>query len=176
MRSIVKKEISIFSVLYELWLKLKRRRQRQLIFLSIFMLISSIAEVISLASVVPFLSVLVNPESLWNNSLLKITFSFIGIKDQNQLLLPITTLFVIASITSAAIRLLNIWFNGRVAAAIGSDLSIEAYKRTLNQPYSTHLKSNSSELISSISQDINITIFNVIRPVLEFMSSILIIL
>ena len=75
------------------------------------MLISSIAEVISLASVVPFLSVLVNPASLWENNLIKNFILFIGIKEQNQLLLPITILFVVASITSASIRLLNIWMS-----------------------------------------------------------------
>ncbi len=169
-----KKNISIFYLLNKLWIKLSKRRRIQLILLSILMLISSIAEVISLASVVPFLSVLVNPDSLWENNLIKSFTLFIGIKDQNQLLLPITIVFVIASITSASIRLLNIWINGRVAAAIGSDLSIEAYKRTISQSYSRHLTTNSSKLISSISQDINITIFNVIRPILEFISSILI--
>ena len=49
----------------------------------------------------------------------------------------------------AAVRLLNLWLNGRVAVAIGSDLSCEAYNRTLHQPYAVHVQRNSSSVIKS---------------------------
>jgi ATP-binding cassette subfamily B protein len=50
----------------------------------------------------------------------------------------------------AAVRLLNLWLNGRLAAAIGSDLSCDAYKRTLYQPYAVHVQHNSSGVITGI--------------------------
>ena len=174
MNNFIEKEKSTIILLKILWLKLRRKRRRQLVFLTILMFISTLAEVVSLASVVPFLSVLVDPQSLWDNDFIKNLLLFSGVKDQNEMLFPITILFVTASIFSAVIRLLNIWINGRVAAAIGSDLSIEAYEKTLYQPYKEHLRNNSSKLISTISQDVNLTIFNIIRPSLEFISSILI--
>jgi len=40
------------------------------------------------------------------------------------------------------------------AAAVASDLSQEVYRRTLMQPYSFHVRHNSSDLIGAITQDV----------------------
>ena len=45
-----------------------------------------------------------------------------------------------------------------MAAAVGSDLSCEAYRRTLYQPYSVHLQRNSSAVITSITTQISLTV------------------
>ncbi len=48
----------------------------------------------------------------------------------------------------AVVRLANLWLNGRLAdqrkVAVGSDLSCEAYRRTLVQPYGVHVQRNST--------------------------------
>ena len=67
----------------------------------------------------------------------------LGIVNAEDLLLPITIAFALAA--AGAIRLLNLWLRP-AAAAIGSDLSCEAYRRTLYQPHAVHLSRNSSEL------------------------------
>ncbi|MFH0959750.1 MAG: ABC transporter ATP-binding protein, partial [Pseudomonadota bacterium] len=45
---------------------------------------------------------------------------------------------------------LLLWANSRLAFAIGADFGADVYRRTLYQPYQTHLARNSSELISAI--------------------------
>ena len=100
--------------------------------------------------------------------------SVLGISSINDLLLPITLVFVAASIVAGAIRLLSLWLSGRLAAAIGSDLSCEAYLRTLHQPYSVQVARNSSSLIASISADLSMVIFQVLNPLLLLASSALI--
>ena len=45
---------------------------------------------------------------------------------------------------------MNHWLNGRMAAAVGSDLSCEAYLRTLYQPYGLHVQRNSAAVITGI--------------------------
>jgi ATP-binding cassette subfamily B protein len=74
----------------------------------------------------------------------------LGISAAQNLLLPVTLLFGLAAVLAAAVRLLNLWLNGRLAAAIGSDLSCDAYKRTLYQPYAEHVQHNSSGVITAI--------------------------
>ena len=59
---------------------------------------------------------------------------------------------------AGSVRLLNLWLNGRLAAAIGSDLSCEAFG-ALYQPYGVHLTRNSSDLISSIARVIRVLIW-----------------
>ena len=60
----------------------------------------------------------------------------VGFTIASELLLPVTLLFAAAAVLAAFIRLVNLRLNGRLAAAVGSDLSYEAYRRTLYQPLS----------------------------------------
>ena len=162
---------SLRQLLRQLWAYLSRRRRLQLGVLLLVMLASSAAEVLSLAAVLPFLAVLANPEGLWNQPLVQQWALRLGIASAEALLLPITIAFAVAALAAGAIRLLNLWLNGRLAAAIGSDLSCEAYRRTLYQPYAVHLARNSSELIASISGDVGRVISSVLNPLLLLLSS-----
>jgi ATP-binding cassette subfamily B protein len=162
---------SLRQLLRQLWAHLARRRRLQLGVLLLVMLASSVAEVLSLAAVLPFLAVLANPTGLWSQPLVQQWAPQLGIASAEALLLPITVAFAVAALAAGAIRLLNLWLNGRLAAAIGSDLSCEAYRRTLYQPYAVHLARNSSELIASISTDVNRVINQVLNPLLLLLSS-----
>ncbi len=146
---------SLRQLLRQLWAHLGRRRRLQLGVLLLVMLASSVAEVLSLAAVLPFLAVLANPEGLWNQPLVQQWGPRLGIAGAQELLLPITIAFALAALAAGAIRLLNLWLNGRLAAAIGSDLSCEAYRRTLYHPYAVHLACNSSDLIASITSPLH---------------------
>lgn len=167
-------EPRLLDLLLQLWVHLPLRRRYQLGALLMVMLASSAAEVLSLAAVLPFLAVLANPQELWNQPLVQQWAPQFGIAEQSELLLPITIAFALAAIGAGGIRLLNLWMNGRLAAAIGSDLSCETYERTLYQPYAVHLARNSSELISSISSDVNRVIYQLLNPLLLLISSVLI--
>lgn len=164
-------DASLRQLLCQLWGHLGQRRRLQLGVLLLVMLASSVAEVVSLASVLPFLAVLANPEGLWSQPLVQQWAPRLGIASAEALLLPITIAFAAAALAAGAIRLLNMWLNGRLAAAIGSDLSCEAYRRTLYQPYAIHLVRNSSGLIASITSDVNRVIGSVLSPLLLVLSS-----
>jgi ABC-type multidrug transport system fused ATPase/permease subunit len=169
-------EPSLRTLLRQLWGQLSRRRRAQLGLLLIVMLASSVAEVLSLAAVLPFLAVLTNPATLWNQRLVQQWAPQLGIGSASELLLPITLAFVAAAIGAGAIRLLTLSLNGRLAAAIGSDLSCEAYRRTLYQPYAVQVARNSSGLIASISTDVSRVINQVLNPLLLLLSSALIVI
>lgn len=103
---------------------------------------------VSLGAVLPFLSVLSDPQRLWQQQLVQVLAARVGFTQASQLLLPATLGFAAAAVLAALIRLVNLWFNVRLAAAVGSDLSCEAYRRTLYQPYGVHVRRNSAEVIT----------------------------
>lgn len=146
------------QLLLGLWSHLSPRRHRQLVALLVVILASGVAEVFSLAAVVPFLAVLSSPERLWQMPVVQGLAAEVGIYDSRNLLLPTTVLFGAAAVLSAAVRLTNLWLNGRLAAVIGSDLSCDVYLRTLYQPYVVHLKRNSSGVITATTAHITQTV------------------
>lgn len=149
---------STCTLLRGIWGHLSRRRRIQLGVLVVVMLASGVAELVSLGAVLPFLVVLTNPQQLWQQPLIQSLAAWAGFTQARQLLLPATAAFAAAAVLAAGIRLINLWLNARLAAVVGSDLSCEAYRRTLYQPYGVHVQSNSSEVITAVTSQIGGTV------------------
>jgi ABC-type multidrug transport system fused ATPase/permease subunit len=161
------------KLLQGLWRHLSRRRQRQFVALSGLMLISAFMEVVSLGAVLPFLAVLTEPERVFDYPLVASKAQAWGITSADQLVLPLTVVFGLATLAAGVIRMLLLWVSARVAYASASDLSIEVYRRTLFQPYSIHLSRNSSQVISNITHQVNEVAFGVLLSLPTLVSSLL---
>jgi len=135
------------------------------------MFAASFAEMFSIGSILSFLTVLTVPDKIFKLSGAQPFIHFLGLTSPSQLLLPLTIGFGFAAIISGAMRLLLLWASTRLSFALGADLSISIYRRTLYQPYSVHAARNSSEVISGISGKANGVIFNIITPGLNLISS-----
>jgi ATP-binding cassette, subfamily B, bacterial PglK len=160
----------------KLWQHLTRRRRRQFWLLLILMIVSSIMEIISISAVVPFLGALTSPEEIYQHHFTQPLIQVLEITDPDQLLLPLTIIFIMATLIAATIRLLLLYASTRLSYATGADLSIDIYRRTLYQDYSIHTSRNSSEIINSIIIKTNIVISHILVPLLTFISSVIIML
>ena len=116
--------LSTRSLLLGIWGHLSRRRRLQFCLLLVVMLASGVAEMLSLGAVLPFMAVLSDPQLLWQDQIVQEVSIKIGITSANELLLPVTLLFSFVVGFASFVRLTNLWLNGRLAAAVGSDLSI----------------------------------------------------
>jgi ABC-type multidrug transport system fused ATPase/permease subunit len=163
----------IKKLLLCLWQYINPRRRVQIAFLFGLLIFTSLAEILSIGAVLPFLGVLTNPELVFNHPLAQPVILALDITEAQQLLLPFTVAFGIAAIVAGAARLLMLWATTRISFAIGAELSISMYRRTLYQPYLVHCSRNSSELINGISGKANSVIYNTIVPVLTLVSSII---
>ncbi len=158
------------SLLLGIWGHLSRRRRLQLALLLVVMLFSAVAELLSLGAVLPFLAVLSDPEQLWQKPSVQPLVNWLSLTQASQLMLPVTMVFAAMAVLAAVIRLANLWLNGQLAAAVGSDLSCEAYRRTLYQPYGVHVQRNSSVVITGVTTQINGTIV-ALSALLQLISS-----
>jgi len=142
------------------------------------MLLASFAEIVSIGAVLPFLAVLTAPERLFQHPIaqsiiqtLDQTFGITTLTEPDQLILPLTVLFIIAAILAGGVRLTLLYAMTRLSFATGADLSINIYQRTLYQAYSTHVARNSSEVINGIINKTNTVIGGVLSPTLTIISS-----
>ena len=168
--------IDILNLYASLWRHLTRRRQRQLTLLLGLMVVSAFAEVVSLGAVVPFLGVLIAPDRVFNHPLVMGVAQSWGVTSDDQLLLPLTLMFVTASLVAGAIRMMLLWASTRIAFSAGADLGIDVYRRTLYQPFHVHVARNSSEVISGIINKVNGVVFGVLQPSLMLLSSLLLLI
>jgi ATP-binding cassette, subfamily B, bacterial PglK len=160
----------------KLWQHLTARRKKQFWLLLILMIIASLLEAVSMGAVVPFLGVLVAPDQIFHHHLAQPLIQILEITNSNQLLLPLTILFISSVLIATVVQLFLLYVLTRFSYATGADLSIDIYRRTLYQDYSVHVERNSSEIINSIITKTNIVIAHILTPILIFISSVVIVL
>ncbi len=147
-----RKNINVIFLFFRLLLSLSIKRRLQISFLVLLMLLSGIAEAISLATIVPFLSILTNPESLNNYPLILDLLKNISFYFNNDIFFVSTLIFCLAALLGAAIRLLNSRLNGILCAFISIDISKQIYKNILFKPYEYHIEQESSDFISLLTE------------------------
>jgi ATP-binding cassette, subfamily B, bacterial PglK len=150
------RDLSLSELLLKFYQHIDRRRKQQLLLLVGLTLISSIAEIISLGAIMPFIAVLTQPDSISEYSFVLEAFKFLRIFNEDNIALSLTIIFMTASLLAGGLRLFLLWFSIRLTNATGSDISIDAYNRTLYQPYKVHIASSSSSIISSITQKVSV--------------------
>ena len=149
---IIKKSsnINMFRNIKKLWQLLPSKRRRQFALVFLLMLLSAIAEVISLGSLLPFLAVLTAPEKVFSYPLIEHLAGHLNVDNSMQLVFLFTTFFILSAVLAASIRIFLLWISTRVVHATGADLSLDLYRRTLYQPYQVHVARNSSSVIGGI--------------------------
>jgi ABC-type bacteriocin/lantibiotic exporter with double-glycine peptidase domain len=163
----------MFLLLKKLSTHISIKRRYQLILLFFLMVCSSFLEVVSIGSIMPFLTILSSPDKIFNSEYAQFIINVIDIKTPNDLIIPITLFFSLTILISGLIKMLLLWVQLRVTFSIGSDFSIDMYKRTLYQSYEVHLSRNSSEVITGISGKSKALISGTLMPILALISNLI---
>ena len=135
------------------------------------MILASLAEMLSIGTVLPFLAVLSAPGLIYEHPIAQPFIQAFGLASADQLLLPFALVFGLAALLAGCVRLFLLWASTRLSFAAGADLSVNIYRRTLYQPYMVHIARNSSEVINGITLKANGVIYSIISPVLMLISS-----
>ena len=120
-------------MLKALWHHLPKRRQKQFRRVLILMILASCAEIISVGAVLPFLGILTAPEQIYHHQFIQPFIGILGVTESSQLILPLTIVFIIATLLAGIIRLSLLYAMTRLSFATGVDLSINIYRRTFYQ-------------------------------------------
>lgn len=145
---------------------LSKRRRWQLMGLLVIMLMGAVAELATLGAVLPFLALLADPSLATRYPLLQQFFVVLGWGSDKSILLPATILFAVISVFAAAMRMFLAWVSSRFTFAVGVDIGLELYRRTLYQPYSFHVASNTSEIIAGLNK-VQTVVLGVLNPLVQ---------
>ena len=166
---------NIFSNIWYLykWLTFKRRIQFFLIVL--FSIFVSTMEMIAVGSIVPFVSSVINSESVFGSSFIIYLENSIRISDRNDLIMTLAIIFVVFAIITGICRSILIYiisyFSNVVLAEIGSTI----YSQKLNEPFLKFISKSSDEIISLISAKL-LQIYGVISGILLLLTSLILLI
>jgi ABC-type multidrug transport system fused ATPase/permease subunit len=164
-------ECSITEKLYEVRRVVSRKRKVQFVLTLASILTNALFEIISLAAVVPFLSVLSAPQTFMDSSTARKFAPIFGVTNAAQAVSLVCITFAIVTVISAAIRTITIIVNSKFTLAFGADLSRIVFERTLHQPYSSHAKQNSAAVIANVTQNVSAFVAGILSPFVQFLTS-----
>lgn len=166
----------ISELVTRLWRHIGARRQKQFWLLIGLMIMSAFAEILSIGSVFPFLAVLTQPDKIFIHPIAQPAIRFLGLTSAEQLLLPLTVAFILAALVAGTMRMLLLWASTRFSFAVGSDISLAIYRRTLYQPYAVHIARNSAEVINGIWGKVSEVTFHILIAAMTLISGAVMVL
>lgn len=106
-------------------------------------------EIVSLASIIPFLTYLLNPNDIYKFKNKLIFHELLSFINSENIILASSILLFFVIIISTLIRLISLKYSNLLASKIGIDLSVSSFRNNLNDDYEIHIARNSSEMIST---------------------------
>ena len=143
-----------FKNLIGLWKIIPKKRKKYIYFLLLLMISSGIAEALTISILFPLIQSLISPgENLG---------SFIKyLPNTNNSTILMASIFTFLLLISSIIRITNIYFTGRISALIGAEIGKKIFSNILNFNYLEFNSINSSDLIKSLSINLNQTVVTI---------------
>ena len=164
-------KITLFTLCLELLEHISIKKKKSLFFLFLLTLICAVLEMFSMATVLPFLMVLTNPEKLFEYSFIENVFNFLGYQNYENITFFITVTFVVTIILSILMRVYLLIFTTRLSFGLGADFGLDIHKKTLYLPYINHISRNSSEVVNGIFTKVNQVIYGVVLSILTLLNA-----
>ena len=152
---------------------LKLKDSKGAVLMLVMMLITALLDMIGVASILPFIAVLVNPDIIQTNFILKTLFDYLsrfGVENNQHFLFALGVIVFVLLIISLIFKALATYVQIRFVLMreyiIGKYL-VEGY---LHQPYNWFLKKNSAELGKSILSEVSLVIYGSIIPLINLIA------
>lgn len=158
--SVVKKLIIFFS----------RERLNQVIILFLGAIIMALIEVVGVASIIPFISAVTNPEIIQENKYLQSAYVFFEFNDSNQFIIGMGGLVLILLIIGNTFSAIMNWRIARFSQMQIHYISTKLLTQYLNQPYIFFLNHNSSDLSKNIHFEVQRCVGGIILPLMQALS------
>ncbi|MDQ0316594.1 ABC transporter ATP-binding protein [Amorphus orientalis] len=158
---------SLLSLLRRFYRHLSAARRRELGFLLGLMFVGAMAELVTLGAVVPFLAVLFGTDaaSAGNPAVID-TLIPPGLLSAPNAVYIASGVLITVALLAATMSIVMYRAVYKYVFAIANDFGIDAYRKTLYQPYSYHLNQNSSDVIA-VTNSTQILLFYVLLPFFE---------
>jgi ATP-binding cassette, subfamily B, bacterial PglK len=144
----------MLSMIRQLADLLSRRERLQLAGLCVATLVAAFLEMISVAAILPFLSVAADPGRIETNAWLSWAYDSLGFTSANAFLLALAGAALLALLVSNAWMAAAQWAQIRFAAGRNHTLAVRLLRYYLDQPYVFFLRRNSADLGKNLLNEI----------------------
>jgi ABC-type multidrug transport system fused ATPase/permease subunit len=138
------------KILPAVWRLLDRRQRRRLIVLQLLCALMAISTVAGIAAVVPFFSVLADPNAVDRSASLHFLYLHMHFDSQRRFVVALGAAFAIVILLANAINLIGSLSMNRFAFQVGDSFCAALFEEYLYRSYAFHSTTNSSTLSSKV--------------------------
>jgi ATP-binding cassette, subfamily B, bacterial PglK len=145
----------MFKLIIELFKFIRTDKKIKLIFLFFLTIFASLAEIVSLGSLLPFVSFISNPEKTNEIEILNTILNYFEISGYESTVKFLAYLFILAAIVAGLARIFLLKLSIDLSRLIGTELSSDIFRKILTQNYLKHISVHSGEMISGLTQKVS---------------------
>ena len=152
---------------------LTSHEKRISVLLFLMILIMSILDTIGVASIIPFISILANPDLVETNNYLNYMFQFsnkYGVENTQEFLVALGVLVFIILVTSLTFKAITTYFQVRFVQMREYSIGKRFVEASLNQPYIWFLDKNSADLGKTVLSEVGQVIATGLRPFIQLIA------
>jgi ATP-binding cassette, subfamily B, bacterial PglK len=163
--------------IYKMLLSLFTRRERRLFYIIMFAaIVSAVIETVGVASILPFLAILSNPESIQDNRLLAFLYDFFGFTDDESFLTFVGFGVFGVVVLSLASKIVTLYALARFGFMRAASLSRRLLSGYLHQPYTWFLNRHSADLGRALLSEIDNLAQLVMVPALRLLANLVVVI
>jgi ATP-binding cassette, subfamily B, bacterial PglK len=151
----------------------ERERRRVFIVLALLVLVA-FAQVLGVASVMPFIAVLANPEVIETNRYLAFAYDRLGFESAQAFMYFLGIVFFLLLVGSLLLEALGTWAQLRFSHNRNYQWSARLIGGYLRQPYEWFLNRHSSDLATSVLAEVNQVVNGALFPAMQAIAHVLV--
>ena len=155
---------------------LSRSNWIQLEILALLITLSGLLEIAGIASIMPFMGIVMNSDLAMNNKFLNWTYREMSFSSPNHFLIFLGIVVLVVLFLSNLVSAITTWKIFNLSFSIGAELSQKIFASYMNQPYLFFLERNSSELVSNSLIEVGRVVTGILIPILTIISRTIVVL
>jgi len=156
--------------IYKIFKLLDARERKRLYMLLIAMVVTALIEVVGIATIIPFLSLITNPNLINTNQIINWFYVTLNFQSNNRFFIFVGFTVLLFLIISSITMLMTMWGITRFINMRQFTISKRLLSSYLYQPYVYFLNKNTSELGKNILSEVDHFISGVILPLMNLLS------
>lgn len=149
---------------------LNKKEQTKFIFLFFAVFIMGLLEVMGVASILPFMQLIANPNAIEQSTLLMSVYNTMGFANHSSMLIFFGVAIIVLIGITSIFSIYALWLQYKYSWDTAHGLSMRLLKSYLTKPYKYFLNKNTSEIQTYVISEVNSLIGGVLIPIIELVS------
>jgi ABC-type bacteriocin/lantibiotic exporter with double-glycine peptidase domain len=151
---------------------LSKPERLKLTILILFFLFSAFIQVLGVAGIAPFMTLLTNPEMAQTSKMYATVYNYFHFTETKPFIEAVAICSLLMLVLSNAVSILTLWLLMRFSIFVGNAIQCRLYENLMFRPYLYHKATNHSYSIATITQQAPRFVYMVLQPILLLLSNL----